>query len=93
MRNAKHTAAPWQFIGLQNGAIHEVFAARSGRFMEQIAVVHDTEKVASIHNARLIAAAPELVAALQYALDVLRTHGDTRQVEQAIAAALAKAGV
>lgn len=72
-----HTPGPWewdQFAALSNGDV----------------VIAQAESLPRDSNARLIAAAPDLLAACQYALPIMRDLGLTARVEQ-IEAAIAKA--
>lgn len=81
--NTKHTPGPWKWIGNPSGAV-EIFASDGSnvRLINQVA------------NARLIAAAPELLAALESAMGMLKGHRETPEREaryEFARAAIAKA--
>ena len=87
-----HTPSPWAIdpksIGIANGPPHRytVYELRGGPdICDSVAASREVEA-----NARLMAAAPSLLAALEWARDALYDYGDSsviRDVEAAIAAA------
>ena len=86
----KHSPGPWAFQ--EHGSL--ILDARTGS--SQCAVAHvqvNTYKDEGMHNARLIAAAPDLLSALVEAVDLIETispmEGDTlRRARAAIAKAV-----
>ena len=86
----KHSPGPWAFQ--EHGSL--ILVARTGS--SQCAVAHvqvNTYKDEGMHNARLIAAAPDLLSALVEAVDLIETispmEGDTlRRARAAIAKAV-----
>lgn len=63
MSNTKHTPGPWNF---QNATPDECAAVETrAKPYATIAVMHHGDPMESSANARLIAAAPELLAALE----------------------------
>lgn len=88
-----HTIGPWrvmQATSQESDAMRIIYSAD----LERVAVIPDVEFAAqreAIADARLIAAAPDLLAALQMALDA-SLHGiDDHSWEDAAIAAIARA--
>jgi hypothetical protein len=70
MSEQTHTPGPW-FTSQPHGTIY-IEARLQGSTLQEVAACGPTETEGQREaNARLIAAAPELLAALQYALDAL----------------------
>lgn len=98
----KHTPGPW-FLGMREGHNGCMIYDRSGmdqftdRTIAQVYGLYSNQPVEKqpdeeyLANARLIAAAPELLEALQYALHVRGTTEDGPHVVAIIEAAIAKA--
>jgi hypothetical protein len=66
MKNAKRTPGPWQVTGMKSATEYHVDAIDEGRFIPVA--------VANRSDAALIAAAPEMLAALESVLE-LHTRG------------------
>lgn len=82
MTNTKHTPAPWKVNGTQ---VHA-----DNKHESLIADVFDQNEACKA-NARLIAAAPELLEALEIALEASTQGRDDKSWEDAAIAAIAKA--
>ena len=91
--NTKHTPGPWENVGTTvfaltpdkgRHAVNRFFAGVQSAGQEHEATVSEC-----MANARLMAASPNLVAALQTAESILRAHG--HPIDPAITAALEKA--
>ena len=72
MSNAKHTQGPWRVGGTEQ----RVIFADNGDVVARIACYGEQSETpeADKANARLIAAAPELLAALQWAVGFIDTY-------------------
>jgi hypothetical protein len=80
---AKHTAGPWYTKTKERDAQGLIYSESTGA---NIAVSYDPR------NANLIAAAPDMLAALELIADVWDQHGiETDQHETEVRAAIAKA--
>lgn len=96
MSNAKHTPGPW---GYSQWPDQSIFNIHAGGFAEAFAVVKNVENahrgmgsVETRANARLIAAAPELLAALEAMLNYANLGAYERaDAVKAARAAIAKA--
>lgn len=93
--NAKHTPGPWEHIGKGDIMGKEDNGYGLG-YVHVCSVFHRTVRSRTNANARLIAAAPELLEALQWLVDLMpdpELDIDTVQREQVIKAkaAIAKA--
>lgn len=89
MAQSKHTftPGPWKFRDgyiLANGEALKVIGV-------QVPITVGPSRLEAIHNARLIAAAPELLAALKEALAALNGAPNTVGLHDQISAAIAKA--
>ena len=75
--SAKHTPGPWltQWGAAQGGDGHHIIDTKDMGELSRIAVVlfHDDAEGETASNARLIAAAPELLEALQTTAENLRS--------------------
>lgn len=91
----KHTAAPWEFIAStpENGFECFFICAGEGYSQRQIATVDGPQDEKGEANARLIAAAPELLEALKGMMDwevrniTFHSNPAHKQAEAAIAKA------
>lgn len=92
----KHTPAPWTADKLQDRDTFNIFASGFNTAMCQVSVMENaTRRVTGAEvaaNADLIAAAPELLAALIDAADALAIHAPDSWVLIQARAAIAKAG-
>lgn len=95
--STKHTPGPWKVRKEWSGDGYEVYPTRAGKKPEfgQWAAIATVDSIISKgesarKNARLIAAAPELLAALQEAVDGMGGSYATWSVKAR--AAIAKAG-
>lgn len=84
--NAQHTPGPWTVSGKQvksidHGKRYTVATANNSKFTDE----------ANANNARLIAAAPELLAALEDLLSATEETYDNRHERQAARDAIAQA--
>jgi hypothetical protein len=88
-----HTPGPWdtQFLFTESGYIYRVYA--NGTSRDAIADVQDAWDVETVAaNARLLRAAPDLLEALEYALETLeREVWGAALVKQAARQAIKKA--
>lgn len=87
----KHTPGPW-ILDYDNGSTQDILSLKHGGICTvRRAGRHDNATFAA--NARLIAAAPELLEALEHALDVMEIHGVGIgcKTQDAARAAIAKA--
>ena len=72
---AKHTPGPWQSkMNIASAAIY----CPLGGLIARLPVEHEGSRNGAAHNARLIAAAPELLEALQAVLRSFPTDRDMR---------------
>jgi hypothetical protein len=90
MEQTKHTAGPWKITKVMElrKATHYAVKHNDGTGSFSTEVVAQCEREA---NARLIAAAPDLLAALQWAMDNAEWSNDTATGTDPIRAAIAKA--
>jgi hypothetical protein len=94
---SKHTAGPWFADKLEDRAAFNIFPAGATHALLTVAgPAHDGAHPyaqAAEANARLIAAAPDLLEALLHAVDWLNAAGiaETMPVQQQARAAIAKA--
>ncbi len=84
--STKHTAGPWESQATAGHDIHGQSSVYSECDGKDIAIVYDGEA-----NARLIAAAPELLEALREIQDHLYTKQDFARCREMARAAIAKA--
>jgi hypothetical protein len=68
MKNAKRTPGPWQVTGMKSATEYHVDAIDEGRFIPVA--------VANYSDAALIAAAPEMIDALERVAVMLSAHKD-----------------
>jgi hypothetical protein len=96
MSNTKHTPGPWTAIITTDGT-HEVTTS-DGIYPQTVARMYSTGKLMQSQapaNARLIAAAPELLEALSRVSEFLEANystADMPDILPVVRAALAKAG-
>ena len=84
-----HTPGPWAYRQDDTGE-DEFVVVSGGR--PYVATVHGGARDWTEHNARLIAAAPELLEALELADAMLRgANMNTKRVERKVISAIAKA--
>ena len=100
MTNTQHTPGPWIVCGYKNLTVN---AGPEGRYSEQSTIVlmpgarHEREITSGTQlqemqaNARLIAAAPDLLAALQAVADYWAGGDVPADIDAAMRAAIAKA--
>jgi hypothetical protein len=70
--DTKHTPGPWFYTGKHNDCeVRYVGTNREDRYHEEVATLYHGEGEEQIANARLIAAAPELLGALQDAFSMI----------------------
>lgn len=86
---AQHTPGPWGFSKYA-GRDYGIFPDDSGGELALVRGDHDNEQ--QLANARLIAAAPELLAALKDAAGILETLGASRNVLRKCNDAIYEAG-
>lgn len=86
MSAPKHTPGPWRVVPTGAGNV----LIQSDSVSQTVATVHGAEQAA---NARLIAAAPELLEALQLAVGIIENHPamGAMAVPPSFRAAIAKA--
>ena len=92
--SALHTPGPWltQWGAAQGGDGHHIIDTKDMGELSRIAVVlfHDDAEGETASNARLIAAAPELLAACRL-VEQAQRDGDYMTAFRAVSAAIAKA--
>jgi hypothetical protein len=95
MSNVKHTPGPWRVVPATNkGTVlfHTVDPDGNGRWRGSVASVHSAEHIMGISieerdaNARLIAAAPELLAVAKAALAFIDSHVADPDITEEMAA-------
>ena len=91
MEQAKHTPGPWSVGGPEQSTIKDQYSQRVADSFEGVPVAQRSDAECRA-NARLIAAAPELLTALQLAVkqnehDMLMTAEELRFAHAAIAKA------
>ena len=93
-QKAAHTPAPWliEWNVAQGGEGHYITDSKDMAELSRIAVVlfHDDAEGETASNARLIAAAPELLAACRL-VEQAQRDGDYMTAFRAVSAAIAKA--
>ena len=93
-KQTNHTSGPWRFVGFETPDPSKGIEGRGGR---QIATVIGQGAETNTANARLISAAPDLLAAALLATqdcfigEELTNHGCTMKGHAALRAAIAKA--
>jgi len=98
MKESKHTPGPWSVIGMVSGHVQKIVTCDAhGNTAANIATLDIQDSKIKKSNARLIAAAPELLASLERSLERLnaanaaRTEKQGRFMVSDIEAAIAKA--
>jgi hypothetical protein len=85
---SKHTPGPWHIIGGKNWLR---VAGRNDVKVTDVALPKYTDQTRAIHDARLIAAAPELLAALQNVRNAHRTGHNADEAWRWVDDAITKA--
>ena len=107
MAAVMHTPGPWAYAGKVREVRHDdgtnrlwcgsVFPAKSGKYRGEIAHIQSADQIGGIStdeafsNARLIAAAPELLALLQELIDIEGPQPGTSEWANKVHAAIANA--
>jgi hypothetical protein len=79
---SKHTQGPWAVHYHESTDTYTIYVA--GRSWERWAVAHVGDCTQDEDNARLIAAAPDLLAALNYLVDRVPALGNVPEIRAAI---------